>query len=119
MKLSKEQARARRKLRIRKKVRGTVERPRLVVFRSNAFIYAQIVDDRSGTTLASASSLTLGRAEGAMRLNKETATKVGREIARLAKERQIERVVFDRNGYIYHGRIKALADGAREAGLQF
>ncbi|THB67183.1 MAG: 50S ribosomal protein L18 [Desulfovibrio sp.] len=119
MRLTKREARLRRKLRIRKKISGTAERPRLVVFRSNQSIYCQLVDDLTGATLASASSLALGRQGGAMPLNKDTATKVGEEIARLAKEKDIKEVVFDRNGYIYHGRIKALADGAREAGLKF
>jgi large subunit ribosomal protein L18 len=119
MKLSKEQARRRRKIRIRKKLSGTPERPRLVVFRSNLHIYAAVVDDIKGATLASASTLSLSKDGEAMKLNKETAAKVGTEIAKLAKEKQIGRVVFDRNGYLYHGRIKALADAAREGGLEF
>lgn len=120
MKLSKEQARSRRKMRIRKKIRGTSERPRLVVFRSNSSIYAQLVDDDAGTTIVASSSLALGKAQGvAMKANKETASVVGKEIARLAKEKNIDEVVFDRNGYIYHGRVKSLADGAREGGLKF
>jgi len=119
MKYTKQQSRIKRKVRIRKKISGTAERPRLVVFRSNAAIYCQVVDDLSGRTLASASSLSVAKDKGPMKLNKETSVLVGKEIARLAKEQNIERVVFDRNGYIYHGRIKALADGAREAGLVF
>lgn len=119
MKQTKQQARLRRKVRIRKKVFGTAERPRLVVFRSNAAIYCQVVDDTEGKTLASASSLVLGKEESGLKLNKDTSAKVGREIAKLAKEKNIERVIFDRNGYLYHGRIKALADGAREGGLVF
>ncbi len=119
MKLTKEQARKRRKVRIRKKLSGTQERPRLVVFRSNAAIYCQLVDDVAGKTLAATSTLTLGKDKGGLGLNKDASALVGKEIARLAKEQNIERVVFDRNGYLYHGRIKALADGAREAGLVF
>jgi large subunit ribosomal protein L18 len=119
MKMTKEESRKRRKVRIRKKVQGTAVRPRLVVFRSNTHIYAQLVDDAAGATLAAASTQTLSKGGEALRLNKAGATKVGAEIARLAKEKNIEAVVFDRNGYIYHGRIKALADSAREAGLKF
>lgn len=119
MSLTKEEARRRRKIRIRKKVSGTAERPRLVVYRSNVHIYAQLVDDVTGTTLAATSTLTLTRGGVAHKLNKGDAAKVGQEIARLAKEKSIAAVVFDRNGYIYHGRVKALADGAREAGLTF
>jgi large subunit ribosomal protein L18 len=120
MKLTKEQARRRRKMRIRKKIRGTSERPRLVVFRSNTSIYAQLVDDDAGATIAASSSLALRKAAGSdMKANKESAGEVGKEIARLAKEKNIDEVVFDRNGYIYHGRVKSLADGAREGGLKF
>ena len=119
MAVTKEEARQRRKVRIRKKVSGTADRPRLVVFRSNLHLYAQIVDDVSGKTLASASTLTLKKAGESVRCNKAGAALVGREVARLAKERSITSVVFDRNGYIYHGRIQAVADSAREAGLEF
>jgi large subunit ribosomal protein L18 len=119
MKLTKEEARKRRKVRIRKKVQGAADRPRLVVFRSNAHIYAQLVDDAVGATLVSASTLALSRTGEALKLNKAAAARVGQELARLAKEKNIEAVIFDRNGYLYHGRIKALADGAREAGLKF
>jgi len=119
MKMTKEQARARRKLRIRKKVNGTELKPRLVVFRSNVHIYAQLVDDETGATLASSSTLVLARAGQAARANREGAASVGKDIAEKAKAKNIEAVVFDRNGYIYHGRIKALADGAREGGLKF
>jgi len=119
MSLNKEAARKRRKIRIRKKVSGTAERPRLVIFRSNAHLYVQLVDDVAGNTLASASTLALNRTGASLKSNKDSAVKVGQEIARLAKEKNIEAVVFDRNGYIYHGRVKALADGAREAGLKF
>ncbi|MDR1241590.1 MAG: 50S ribosomal protein L18 [Deltaproteobacteria bacterium] len=118
-KASKAETRQSRKIRIRKKISGTAERPRLVVFRSNTNIYAQIVDDDLGHTLVSASTLTLKKSGAEARADKAGATVVGGEIARLAKEKNIARVVFDRNGYIYHGRIKAVADGAREAGLEF
>ena len=119
MDCSKNEARQRRKVRIQKKVRGTAERPRLVVFRSNLHMYAQIVDDNARVTLASASTLGLAKSESGLHCNKSGAERVGKEIARLAKEKNITKVVFDRNGYIYHGRVKAVADGAREAGLEF
>lgn len=119
MKLLKNQARQRRKVRIRKKVHGTEARPRLVVFRSNMHIYAQIVDDADGKTIVSASTLGLAKAENGLRCNMSGAQRVGTEIARLAREKNIAKVVFDRNGYIYHGRVKAVADGAREGGLEF
>jgi large subunit ribosomal protein L18 len=110
------EGRARRKLRIRKKVNGTTERPRLTVFRSNKQIYAQLVDDSSGNTLGEATSLKIEKAE----VNKsQVAEKVGEAIAQLAISKGIKQVVFDRNGYIYHGRVKALADGARKGGLEF
>lgn len=120
MKVTKNQARMRRKQRIRKKISGSPSRPRLVIFRSNTNIYAQIIDDVAGRTLVSASSLSLSKqGETPLKLNRETAMHVGRALAEKAKEQQIAQVVFDRNGYMYHGRVKALADGAREAGLQF
>ncbi|MDM8216482.1 50S ribosomal protein L18 [uncultured Desulfovibrio sp.] len=119
MKVTKNESRLRRKVRIRKKVSGTAERPRLVVFRSNAHIYAQIINDLDGVTLVSASTLALSKTEPGLHCNKSGAESVGKEIARLAKEKNITRVVFDRNGYIYHGRVKAVADGAREGGLEF
>ena len=112
-------ARLRRKVRIRKKINGTADRPRLVVFRSNVHLYAQIVDDENGTTLASTSTLSLRKEDAAAHCNKAGATLVGKEIARLAKDKNISTVVFDRNGYLYHGRIKAVAEGAREGGLEF
>ena len=118
MKYTKNEARQRRKPRISKKTHGRV-RPRLVVYRSNLHIYAQIVDDHAGATLVASSTLTLGKSQEGMRCNKDCAAMVGKEIARLAKEKNIVRVVFDRNGYLYHGRIKAVADGAREGGLEF
>lgn len=114
----KEFARLFRHDRVRKKVTGTSERPRLVVFRSNKHIYAQLVDDVAGHTLASASSLEEGvREKKGAGSKKEGAALVGSLIARKAKGKGIERVVFDRNGYLYHGRVKALADAAREGGL--
>ncbi|KAF0231540.1 MAG: 50S ribosomal protein L18 [Acidobacteriota bacterium] len=119
MKLTKQAARARRKVRIRKKISGTQSRPRLVVYRSNLHMYAQIVNDETGQTLVSSSSLALSKAGEALKPNKETAAKVGRDVAAKAKEKAIEIVVFDRNGYLYHGCVKAMADGAREGGLQF
>lgn len=119
MHTDKNSLRLRRKIRIRKKVSGTGERPRLVVFRSNTHVYAQIVNDETGSTLVSASTLALSRSDPAAHGNIAGAEQVGREIARLAKEKNIDKVVFDRNGYIYHGRVKALADGARAGGLEF
>ncbi len=119
MKKTKQAARLSRKVRIRKKISGTAARPRLVVYRSNLHMYAQIVDDETGQTIVSSSSLVLSRGGEALKPNKDTAVKVGRDVAAKAKEKAIESVVFDRNGYLYHGCIKALADGAREGGLQF
>jgi large subunit ribosomal protein L18 len=117
MKLSRDEARKKRKTRIRKKINGTAERPRLVVFRSNKHIYAQIIDDLAGATLASASTLAL---EGEnMRLTIDNAKLVGKRVAEEAIKKSITSVVFDRNGFVYHGRIKAVADGAREGGLNF
>jgi large subunit ribosomal protein L18 len=113
----KREARIRRHRRVRKKVRGTAERPRLAVFRSNKHISAQVIDDRSGRTLASASTLEAElRSTGG---NIEGATKVGTLLAERAKAAGIDAVVFDRGGNRYHGRIKALADAAREGGLEF
>jgi large subunit ribosomal protein L18 len=117
--ITKEAARQRRKIRIRNKIAGTSERPRLVVYRSNLHIYAQLVDDEKGATIVAASTLGLKKSGGAVRPDKAGGETVGKEIARLAREHSITRVVFDRNGYIYHGRIKAVADGAREGGLEF
>lgn len=112
--------RARRKQRIRKKVSGTAQRPRLSVFRSAGHMYAQIVDDDRGVTLAAASTLSkeLKDHEG-HRGNVGAAAAVGKLIAKKALEANIGQVVFDRNGFLYHGRVKALADAAREAGLDF
>ena len=114
--LARSEARARRHRRVRRKVLGTAERPRLVVFRSNRGIDAQLVDDLDGRTLAAASWLQLKRFKG----NKtDQAAEVGKVLAKNAKQAGIERAVFDRAGYLYHGRVKALADAAREGGLQF
>ena len=107
-------ARQKIKLRIRKSINGTADRPRLSVFRSNKEIYCQLIDDANGQTLASSSSKTLEA--GANKV--ETAKKVGMDLAEKAKAQNVEVVVFDRSGYIYHGRIKALAEGAREGVLQ-
>jgi len=112
--------RERRKLRIRKKVNGNLDRPRLSVFRSARHIYAQVIDDTTGTTLAHASTLSKEIRGGLDEANKsEAAARVGKLIAELCKSKDISRVVFDRNGYLYHGRITALAQAAREAGLEF
>ncbi len=109
--------RLKRHKRVRGKVSGTTERPRLNVFRSGNNIYAQVIDDTTGTTLVSASSLEKGF-EGSGG-NVEAAKKVGQAVAQRAKDKGIDAVVFDRGGYLYHGRVKALADGAREGGLEF
>ncbi len=112
--------RERRKLRIRKKVNGTEERPRLSVFRSAKHIYAQVIDDSTGKTLAFAATLSKDLRGMLENDNKvEAAKKVGALIAKICKSKKIDRVVFDRNGYLYHGRISALAQAAREAGLEF
>jgi len=115
---TKEEGRARRKRRIRKKVSGDAQRPRLSVFRSTNHIYAQAIDDSTATTLATVSTLseTLKGIEGT---KTDDAKAVGSAIAKVLKDKGIESVVFDRNGYLYHGRVKALAEGAREAGLKF
>ena len=110
------QARARRHRRVRGKVSGTAERPRLTVFRSNRGIEAQLIDDVAGKTLAASSALGLKSFKG----NKvEQAAEVGKVLADAAKKAKIEAAVFDRAGYLYHGRVKALADAAREGGLKF
>lgn len=113
-------ARKRRQIRVRRRTRGSDSRPRLCVYRSNRYIYAQVISDESGTTIASASSFAADLREGLSSPgNKEAAKRVGARIAELCRERGISAVVFDRNGFLYHGRVKALADAAREAGLQF
>ncbi|HMY17497.1 MAG TPA: 50S ribosomal protein L18 [Polyangium sp.] len=112
--------RERRKLRIRKKVSGSTARPRLTVFRSAKHIYAQVVDDVTGQTLAYASTLSKDLRESLGDDDKVgAAKKVGALIAKICKSKKIDRVVFDRNGYMYHGRVSALAQAAREAGLEF
>lgn len=108
-------ARLTKKIRIRKTVNGTEERPRLCVYRSGKHMYAQVINDVTGTTLVSASSLKLKVEKS----GKDLAALVGKEVAKLASAKNIKNVVFDRNGYVYHGRVKALADGAREGGLNF
>jgi large subunit ribosomal protein L18 len=110
------QARERRHRRVRGKIRGTADRPRLAVFRSNKGIFAQLVDDDAARTLAAASWLELGSFKGS---KTGQAAEVGKRLAASAKKAGIETVVFDRGGYLYHGRVKALADGAREGGLKF
>ena len=109
--------RLKRHRRVRGKISGTAERPRLAVYRSNAHIYAQIIDDVAGSTLVAASSVEKGfEGPGS---NKEAARKVGKLVAERAVAKGIEEVVFDRGGYIYHGRVQELAEGAREGGLKF
>jgi large subunit ribosomal protein L18 len=116
-KIEKKEIRNRIHARIRRKLRGTSERPRLAVFRSVAHIYAQVIDDNAGSTLVSASSVDKGgRTNGG---NVAAAKAIGKLVAERAKEKGIQQVVFDRGGYQYHGRIKALADAARAAGLEF
>ncbi|MCL5257088.1 MAG: 50S ribosomal protein L18 [Chloroflexi bacterium] len=114
------EARKRRHLRIRTKVHGSAERPRLSIFRSTNHIYAQVIDDVTGRTLASASTLELEVRAKAKEMTKlEEATLVGKLIAERALEKGIKEVVFDRGGYLYHGRIEALAKGSRDSGLAF
>ena len=115
-KKSRSEARVKRHLRVRAKVSGTSTCPRLSVFRSNANISAQIIDDTNGTTLVSSSSTNLKLENGS---NIDAASKVGADIAKKALASNITNVVFDRGGYVYHGRVASLADGAREGGLQF
>ena len=117
MPATRRQSRDKRHLRVRKYVRGTAERPRLAVYRSNRYIYAQVINDVEGTTLASASSQESDLRAGA--LNVDTASKVGTLVASRAKDAGVDAVVFDRGGYKFHGKVKALADAAREEGLSF
>lgn len=114
-------SREKRKIRIRKKISGTPEKPRLSVFRSLKHMYAQLIDDTNHISIAtvSTSSKTLSDALASKEGKVDKAKLVGKEIARIAQEKNIGTVVFDRNGYLYHGRVKAVADGAREGGLQF
>ena len=115
--IDKNAQRLKRHTRVRGKISGTPERPRLAVYRSNAHISAQIIDDVNGVTLVSASSLEKGfEGNGG---NKEAARKVGNEVAKRALEKGITAIVFDRGGYLYHGRVMELAEGAREGGLKF
>ena len=116
MSISTREARLRRHRRVRGKVSGTAERPRLVVFRSNRGIFAQLIDDEAGRTLASASWLGTRGHKGT---KTEQAAEVGKALAAAAKKAGVETCVFDRGGYLYHGRVKALAEGAREGGLRF
>jgi large subunit ribosomal protein L18 len=114
------QARLKRQVRVRRKVRGTAERPRLCIFRSARHIYAQIIEDSTGRTLVAASTQNGEVAEGLKATgNVDAAKAVGAALAQKALAQDINRVVFDRNGFLYHGRVKALADAAREAGLSF
>ena len=113
---SKNVSRTRRHARVREKISGTSETPRLCLYRSNKNIEAQLIDDVNGVTLASASSMNLKLKLGS---NIEAAKKVGADLAKKALAKKIKKVVFDRSGYIYHGRVKALAEAAREAGLEF
>jgi large subunit ribosomal protein L18 len=116
-KIEKKEIRKRIHVRIRRKVQGTTERPRLAVFRSVAHIYAQVIDDVEGKTLVSASSVDKTSKSGGG--NVAAAKAIGKLVAERAKEKGVKSVVFDRGGYQYHGRVKALADAAREAGLEF
>ena len=116
-KISRKEARVTRQKRVRATVKGTAARPRLCVFRSLNNIYAQIIDDEKAVTLVSAS--TLDKEVKTKASNIEAATEVGKLIAKKAQDKKIKTVVFDRNGYLYHGKVKALAEAAREAGLEF
>lgn len=108
-------ARQRRQARVRRRVRGSETRPRLCVFRSNKHIYAQVISDDTGRTLVAASTLQVEQGSG----NRAAARKVGERIAELCKAQRIDQVVFDRNGFLFHGRVREVAEGARAAGLQF
>jgi large subunit ribosomal protein L18 len=120
---TKDDRRQRIKYRIRKRMQGTPERPRLSVFRSVSHIYVQVIDDVAGTTLASASSIETGlkgkMAKDVRAGNRKGAELVGKTIAERLKEKGITRVIFDRNGFLYHGRVRAVAEAARQAGLEF
>jgi large subunit ribosomal protein L18 len=118
MPVTKEEGRERRKRRIRKKISGETTRPRISVFRSSKHIYVQAIDDFKGATLATASTLSEG-VKGVEGTKTDEATAVGKAIAKALLEKGISEVIFDRNGYLYHGRVKALAEGAREGGLKF
>ena len=117
---TRQQARLKRKGSIRKKMSGTPERPRLSVFRSSRHMYAQVIDDVSGTTLVAASSLEKTvKEQESLKGNVAMAQYIGKLVGERAVEKGIQKVVFDRNGFLYHGRVKAVSDGAREAGLKF
>ncbi len=119
-KFSKKISRVRRHQRIRKHLKGTAERPRLCVFKSNKYIYGQIIDDTTGNTLVSASSLESDlRDKFKSRVNKQTSVEIGKLIAERALEKGIKQIVFDRGGFVYHGNIKEFAEAARSAGLEF
>lgn len=118
-KFNKNLGRKARHLRVRKKLSGTPERPRLNIYKSNANIYAQIIDDINGVTLASASTLDKDLSGENLGSNIESAKKVGELVAKRALDKDIKKVVFDKSGYIYHGKVKELAESAREAGLEF
>ena len=114
------EARDKRQKRVRRKVRGTAERPRLCIFRSSRHMYAQVIDDDSGRTLVTASTLSPNVKDRVKDVDKKEAAKlVGRAVAEAAKAKGIDKVVYDRNGFLYHGRVAALAESAREAGLEF
>lgn len=115
--MNKDSKHQRRKKRVRAKVSGTSKRPRVSVYRSNKYIYAQLIDDEKGKTVVSVASMELSTKKGKTRM--ESATEVGKKLAEKAKEKKVTSVVFDRGGYKYHGRVKALAEGAREGGLKF
>jgi large subunit ribosomal protein L18 len=113
-------ARLRRKMRVRKKVIGTDERPRVCIFRSNKHIYAQVISDSQGKTLAAVSTLSKELSEASKKSKGVgSAKEIGKALAKLCKDRNIRKVVFDRNGFLFHGKVKAVADGAREGGLEF
>ena len=114
---AKQARRERRKKHIRKSIYGTPDKPRMTVFRSNRRIYVQVIDDSVGNTIASASNLE--KAQKSLKLNKADAEKIGVLIGERLKEKKVETVVFDRNGYLYHGIVKAVADGARKSGIRF
>ena len=116
MSSDKQELRARRKLRVRKKISGTAERPRLSIYRSSKHIYAQLIDDVAGKTLTSIHSYDL---EANKRANKAVCSDLGKRLAEKCKTMNIVKIVFDKNGFTYHGRLKSFADGAREAGLEF
>ena len=119
--VSRTETRSRRKKRVRKKIKGATEKPRLCVFRSSKHIYAQIIDDSIGKTLVGVSSLSKGLVPkiGKNGGNKRGATLVGAAVADVALKKKIKKIVFDRNGFLYHGRVKALSEAAREHGLEF